>query len=224
MNYFNPGQFKTEALAAHQSTDEIFEAYELQEDALGPGNVQGKIAFMMAREHYKATHDPLTGVANLQGLEEHLAKIGTPRMMVVVDGDGMKQINDRIGHIRGDDFIVETARVLEEGVRSDDFVARIGGDEFMIIPAEEFRLDAPSSAVPPPPSQVIAAIKDRIADKTQELIDDPQNADLHEHGIHFGISVGGAVRQGDMTTADLVQAADNDMYLNKHAKQAENNF
>ena len=87
-----------------------------------------------------ALRDELTGVANrrlfVELLEAHLAhhqRNGSPLALAFLDLDGLKNVNDVYGHDAGDAVLRETARRLLKVVRSADTVARIGGDEFVIV-------------------------------------------------------------------------------------------
>lgn len=87
-----------------------------------------------------AQHDPLTGLPNRLGLEERLGKAlerarsnATRVALVFVDLNGFKAINDKHGHAAGDRMLVTTATRLKKTLRESDTVARIGGDEFVLI-------------------------------------------------------------------------------------------
>jgi diguanylate cyclase (GGDEF)-like protein len=56
-----------------------------------------------------------------------------PVSVIVADVDGLKRVNDTLGHSMGDGLLVRAARILADGVRADDIVARIGGDEFAVL-------------------------------------------------------------------------------------------
>jgi diguanylate cyclase (GGDEF)-like protein len=97
-----------------------------------------------ARIEHNSLHDSLTGLPNRRYLDEVLnGRKGTilskPSVALLhIDLDRFKQINDTLGHAAGDAVLVHVARVLVESVAARDFVARIGGDEFVILcPAEE---------------------------------------------------------------------------------------
>jgi two-component system, cell cycle response regulator len=88
-------------------------------------------------------HDELTGLYNRRGfftLAEHLLKTAkrqqTGLFMLYCDLDGLKGINDALGHQKGDWVLIDTANILKETFRDSDIVARIGGDEFVVMPIE----------------------------------------------------------------------------------------
>jgi diguanylate cyclase (GGDEF)-like protein len=87
----------------------------------------------------RATRDPLTGLLNRAAFEEHLqhevAASGreAPPSLLLVDLDGFKQVNDTLGHLAGDEVLVQVSRQLEGAVRRGDVVARLGGDEFAVL-------------------------------------------------------------------------------------------
>ncbi|HSH61859.1 MAG TPA: EAL domain-containing protein [Acidimicrobiales bacterium] len=93
-----------------------------------------------ARLAHQATHDGLTGLPNRVVVRDHVfgalkaaRASGTHVALVFLDVDRFKLINDTFGHTRGDELLVAVARRLEETVRDGDVVARIGGDEFVIV-------------------------------------------------------------------------------------------
>ncbi|MBR1796479.1 MAG: GGDEF domain-containing protein [Clostridiales bacterium] len=88
----------------------------------------------IAHLNFKASHDELTGVYNRAGYElikESLDMTSTAFM--VIDADNFKNINDTYGHEMGDEVIKRIANTLKKHFRSDDYVCRIGGDEFVVF-------------------------------------------------------------------------------------------
>lgn len=83
---------------------------------------------------YAAMHDSLTGLGNRRYLDKILQDAPDDRDMTVLhlDLDRFKEINDTFGHAVGDVILNETAKVLRDNVHPDDFIARIGGDEFVV--------------------------------------------------------------------------------------------
>lgn len=92
------------------------------------------------RVEYLSEHDVLTGLPNRKRLRDFLeGKLAfssageAPLVMLSIDLDRFKPVNDLLGHAVGDRVLLETARRLEDCVRSEDLIARIGGDEFVMI-------------------------------------------------------------------------------------------
>ncbi len=95
---------------------------------------------MIDRLKSMAMTDPLTGLLNRRGFEEHLRRItataerhGQGGALVYLDLDEFKPINDRIGHEAGDTALCHVADFLVKNVRATDIVARLGGDEFAVL-------------------------------------------------------------------------------------------
>ncbi|MCA1981109.1 MAG: sensor domain-containing diguanylate cyclase [Calditerrivibrio sp.] len=86
---------------------------------------------------YASTHDPLTGLYNRAYFDAEIERVmngrSFPVSIVMADLNGLKQINDNLGHKEGDELIVNASKVLMKVFRKEDCVARIGGDEFAII-------------------------------------------------------------------------------------------
>src|SRR5665811_1360656 len=89
---------------------------------------------------YLADHDSLTGLLDRRRfraeLDQHVsfsARYGGPGAVMIVDIDGLKAINDSLGHQAGDNLIRQVADVLRERVRGTDIVARLSGDELAIL-------------------------------------------------------------------------------------------
>ena len=84
--------------------------------------------------------DPLTGLGNRRAVDHQLPALlgdtaagGRPVTLAILDLDHFKQINDRHGHLVGDRVLVATAQLMRECVRQADLVARIGGEEFLLV-------------------------------------------------------------------------------------------
>jgi len=96
-----------------------------------------------------AYNDPLTGLANRRYFENDLRhylgmsqRDGRGFTLLLIDLDGFKKINDRLGHDAGDALLVETAFRLKQAVRATDRVARLGGDEFAVLLTQTCELEA----------------------------------------------------------------------------------
>ncbi|MCA0144979.1 diguanylate cyclase [Blastococcus sp. LR1] len=156
-----------------------------------------------------ALHDPLTGLPNrnllLDRLDQSLAAAErAQRTMAVLycDLDGFKPVNDLAGHAAGDEVLVEASRRLAGAIRPGDTVARIGGDEFVVLCPEVGTEQA---------AQVIA---DRITAAFQEPLR-RTGGEEHLVGISIGVALCGA---GD--TADTALAnSDAAMYQVKASRK-----
>ncbi|PIE07181.1 MAG: GGDEF domain-containing protein [Rhodobacterales bacterium] len=96
----------------------------------------GRLAGARAVAQAEALTDTLTGLYNRRALDQALARIvsrGTPFTLMHVDLDFFKAVNDTLGHAAGDLVLESVARVLNELTRAEDVVARVGGDEFVIV-------------------------------------------------------------------------------------------
>lgn len=86
---------------------------------------------------YLSYHDYLTGLYNRRYYEQELANLDNkenlPLTLLLGDVNGLKLINDTLGHLMGDELLIKTARIINQVCRKDDIVARLGGDEFIVI-------------------------------------------------------------------------------------------
>lgn len=91
------------------------------------------------RLHHMATHDALTGLPNRTYLNDHLRELvnfipdGQQLMIMLIDLDRFKEVNDSLGHGYGDVLLVQIAHRLREALPTGDLVARLGGDEFVVV-------------------------------------------------------------------------------------------
>ncbi len=95
---------------------------------------------MLEHVTHLATHDQLTGLAGRALLQEKAmqavelaGRYGTKVAVFIIDLDQFKRINDSLGHLAGDQILLETAGRLRRAVRGSDTVARVGGDEFVVV-------------------------------------------------------------------------------------------
>ena len=171
---------------------------------------QAAIAVENARLHTivqnEALTDPLTGMPNRRAFDLRLAeevrrsaRYNHIFTVLMVDLDDFKRINDTHGHIVGDTALREIARCLRRSVRDTDFMARFGGDEFVLILPETKTGDEGSIAQ-----------KLRQAAKTCQLYLPGDKVDS------FTLSIGAASFPQDATEpADLMLKADQDLYEEK---------
>jgi diguanylate cyclase (GGDEF)-like protein/PAS domain S-box-containing protein len=165
-----------------------------------------------AELRYLADHDALTGLWNRRRFEEELhaelargKRYGHTAVLLLIDLDGFKQINDTHGHKAGDEALRHAARAMNSRVRSTDFVGRLGGDEFGVLMPH-----------------VSAEELDDVATSLQAAI---HAAPLAFCGaeIHVGASVGATLLPVDeLDSVDgAMLRADMDMYGSKAAKSLD---
>lgn len=155
---------------------------------------------------YLAQHDVLTGLYNRRHLTQEAeaelaraARAHLPTSMVIVDIDFFKKINDRYGHPAGDEVLQQVANLLMVGVRATDVVARLGGEEFMVLMPNTARAGA-----------LALAEKLRVSLEQQAL-----HARQHRVPVTLsaGVSVLAAGQTGTFET--LYAAADKALYAAK---------
>lgn len=113
---------------------------ELLTVVLASERAREQAASQAVRAELAAERDALTGLHNRRAWDRMLGEeqerfraLGDPTVVVLLDLDRMKQINDTAGHAAGDEHLRRAARALSEAVRSSDVVARLGGDEFALL-------------------------------------------------------------------------------------------
>lgn len=154
----------------------------------------------------EALTDPLTGVLNLRSFRaeadaalKHAESSDRPVTIAMIDLDGLKAANAVHGHLGGDALIRAAASVLERAARSDDCVARVGGDEFAVV----LRDHGASN---------IAAFERRLEDLVEHA-----NSTGEAGGAQLSLSVGSAVYPDDgASVQELIAAADHRMYRVKN--------
>jgi diguanylate cyclase (GGDEF)-like protein/PAS domain S-box-containing protein len=153
--------------------------------------------------------DDLTGLFNRRGLLKQAAPFfdfarrqKESLLLLFIDLDGMKKINDEFGHNEGDAALVKTAEILNRSFRSSDIIARLGGDEFTVL------------------------VTDRNADKKDAIkrVNDNLKAynQSETRGIKLAFSIGVAQLEPERMTCfeELLEQADQAMYEQKRMKRA----
>jgi diguanylate cyclase (GGDEF)-like protein len=165
------------------------------------------LSVLVFRVRRLALHDSLTALANRARLHEeiHSAMSRARRksgqfVLVSVDIDHFKQINDQLGHAAGDVVLCEVARRLQQSVRPGDLVGRLGGDEFLILSAD---------------IRTKAAAK-RLRRRIQTSMDSPITIGKATRSVT--LSVGLRWCSGFMNEERLLQEVDRSMYRAKKAK------
>ena len=155
-----------------------------------------------ARIRHLARHDALTGLLNRHALLERLdvaldtaAQQRSTLAVVYIDLDRFKPVNDLHGHAAGDTLLIQVSKRMLGEIHSSDTLARIGGDEFVMILATE------------PQPKVVSAIATRVIEALRKPFD------IEGHRFEIGASVGIALYPDDGGNADtLMRAADAAMY------------
>ncbi len=187
-------------------------------DARGPGKVRmigvnsdiTERKEAEARIEYLAYYDPLTGLANRKLLNDRMqqAMLASQRSLhygalLFIDLDGFKPVNDLWGHSVGDQMLMQVAQRMRQSLRTGDTVARIGGDEFVIVVQNlgTQREEAAQQA-------------STIAEKVLSAFFPPFR--MGEHEFHGGASIGVTLFRDEQVSSDtLLGQADSAMYRAK---------
>jgi diguanylate cyclase (GGDEF)-like protein len=162
----------------------------------------------MAALETRAEIDALTDLVNRRGLERELKRAlayvkryGTSAVLVYIDLDGFKLVNDRHGHAAGDAVLKAVAMVLTRQVRTSDLVARLGGDEFVVLLWNLSEPDAQTKA---------SALEAAIGRMT---------ATYGETTLSVGASAGSAMLLPLDMPATVLERADRAMYVRKTSRR-----
>lgn len=146
---------------------------------------------------YLSVHDSLTNLYNRTYFEEEMSRLDSGRInpvgMMIFDLDGLKLVNDTLGHEAGDRLLIKTADILRSCFRYGDVISRVGGDEFAVLfPNAERR------------------VLEEAATRIQTMINDyNQNSPQ----LPLSLSIGMAVRkEGSLSLRETYKEADNNMY------------
>lgn len=151
--------------------------------------------------------DDLTGLYNRRGfflMAEQELKIArrenTPRILLFADLDGLKQINDTLGHEAGNEIIVDSARLLQSAFRESDVIARLGGDEFIVL------LNASGYTY-------------NIEGRLQAKVDNFNRNSNRRYKLSLSFGMAHWLPSNNVTLDELVSQADKAMYTHKQAKR-----
>jgi diguanylate cyclase (GGDEF)-like protein len=153
--------------------------------------------------------DDLTGIYNRRGFftlsEQHLKLAKRNKMNILllyIDLDNLKEINDSLGHQEGDQIILDTANILKSTYRESDIIARIGGDEFVVFPVGMV-------------DENISLIHERL----QKNIDTYNEESSRLYNLSLSVGIASYDPQSTHSIDELLAHADKAMYKNKLSKK-----
>lgn len=158
----------------------------------------------LQQQRDRALTDPLTKLPNRHAYNERLhleynrwRRYNKPLSLIMVDIDLFKNINDDYGHLAGDSALRETAQIIQQGIRGTDFVARFGGEEFILLMPETSITEA---------TKTVNKIRLSI-----------QNNQIHEGAANFTLtaSFGVSTFEEDDTFSSVLERADKALYRAK---------
>ena len=158
-----------------------------------------------ARIQHLSLHDALTGLANRNRMQEYLSAVleplahaPSPLTLLYIDLDRFKPVNDTLGHAAGDEVLLQVAERLRICTREHDLIARVGGDEFVMVLVGLSQREG----------------VERLCARIVEALDDPFYYD--QQRVFIGASIGVAVAPADATNAnELLRCADIALYQAK---------
>ncbi len=145
--------------------------------------------------------DSLTGLANRRAVRKELSRRlhqHVPTAVLYLDLNGFKRINDTYGHAAGDEVLREAGRLLTAAFRPDDLVARIGGDEFLVLATMLHPTDLPA-----------------LRSRAEQVLSQPVRIGQRRHQL--GVSAGAVVAVAHQSPEEVIAAADAAMYARKGA-------
>ncbi len=180
---------------------------ELQKRKLDQENHELKIAHhRLTLAHsaiqHKSERDGLTGLFNRDHFFNVIGKLhqrGVPGALLMIDADHFKTINDTYGHVAGDHALRIMAEAIADSVRPDDFVGRVGGEEFAVFAREATLKEA-------------EMVAERIRHAVEKSQFKPTMIDTHR----LSVSIGGATFRAESGVTEIMQKADERLYVAKN--------
>ena len=149
------------------------------------------------------------GLPNRRFLDDRLLNGHAGRQVTAllhIDLDRFKQINDTLGHAAGDAMLIHAASILKSSTRAGDFIARIGGDEFVIATTSQ------------PSEERLSALAGRI------IVQMRQPVPYENHECRFGVSIGIAIANRDEENCGKRLLIDADIALYRAKSSGRNRF
>ncbi|MET0415655.1 MAG: GGDEF domain-containing protein [Actinoplanes sp.] len=176
----------------------------------------GRLARQRARAEealrHRATHDLLTGLPNRAELLVRLAAAlrseqvaGHPSVVLLFcDLNGFKQVNDRYGHVAGDQLLTQVGARIRAGLRAEDTLARYGGDEFLLLCSDTSQQEAAA----------------RLGAHVERALAEPFRLPAAPVEVTVGASIGTVLSTGTLDADELISQADEQMYAAKERHRA----
>lgn len=162
--------------------------------------------------HEFTMRDSLTGAWSRLTLQAHLTqelkrykRYLTPCTIVLLDQNKFKSINDRWGHVTGDQVLAKTANIIENNLRINDQLFRYGGDEWLVL-------------MPATTASIAEAAMRRISQHMEAYAFKSPTGDIFHAGFSYGVAESGSYASID----DWISAADRDLYKNKQLLISKN--
>ena len=191
-------------------TDDVLMTEQLRSAKALAEAKNGELAEAKDRIEHNALHDPLTGLGNRRMLDKALETLSGARKdglrniaILHIDLDRFKQINDTLGHAAGDAMLVHASEILRSNVRAGDMVARIGGDEFVVLVTD------------PPGKSSLTYLSERIIAEMRQPVD------YNGFPCRFGVSIGIAVA-GDLAIDERQLLVNADIALYRAKENGRN--
>lgn len=147
---------------------------------------------------FLSMYDPVTGLYNRAFLNEELKRLEYcfPLSMIICDIDGLKLVNDTLGHSAGDELLIRAATVISAVLDKQMIAARLGGDEFAVLLPNKERQQA---------EYICSRIRQQVKDYNEQTT-----------GMPLSLSLGFATRDSsELTLQELYKEADSSMYQEK---------
>lgn len=160
---------------------------------------------------YDSEHDALTNSYNSRFFHKHMKLLlhqtqrGGPELILVfIDLDNFKSVNDTYGHLEGDKLLVKTVKIFEQNLRGSDFVARLGGDEFVIVLYNT-------------KIEFVEGIMERIQFKLMDYVTKHYKK-CKNVGCSFGVNV---LDKNSKDIDSILKKADENCYVNKKKRKEQ---
>ncbi|MFM9957536.1 MAG: diguanylate cyclase [Phycisphaerales bacterium] len=169
----------------------------------------------LTRLEAMAWSDPLTGLANRRQLSQRLPQLfaeavryGKDLACLMIDLDHFKEVNDRLGHARGDELLCAAARLISSGLRTSDIAVRYGGDEFVVL-------------MPQTPASLASQTARRLAERFELAVAAIAPGLAAETSCGMSVGVSCLRTSGPIDGDDLIAQADSALLWSKRAGKGQ---